>query len=432
MRLPFAFGRFFSYLLISLGLFTLAACDDPTSVGRGLIEQTGEQIAVVEIDPESTSRIDSLSLLTGSSNTGSNNRDRLRRVLTGRVVAPKFGEASATGYVDFAVAGASVPDTVEVLGISLQLPLAYRYGDTTRALPLQLRNMPDDWDAQDATADTTLEAGALVDEYEIDPAGSSISVPLPDDWVSDRIDALRDTTFGNAFNGFQIAPQLSSNTVIGFRSAVGPGVTSSRLRVATSTDTMTYPLAKTLTTLARSSDPASPANRLVIQNGVGPQVGLDFDFEEGRQTNAVVEDTSDVLQLTGHVPNRAELVLHADTSLAKPSPGFVRPELDALALYATLGDGSEAVLVSNAARDDDSGRYVLSTGSLRSSLKRVLQEEATITGFRVSPGFTGRFGGNPVKPVSVTPLALYGPAASCPDGSDACTPVMRLTLTLVK
>ncbi len=116
----------------ALLLLLATGCDDPSAVGIGLIDEEGLPVTV---------RLPADSVLTASQKDRTGNT---ARVLAGRVADPLVGTLSATGYVDFVMSGTALVDTT-IVGVRLELPRDYVYGDTLGSVTLALHDMTEDW-----------------------------------------------------------------------------------------------------------------------------------------------------------------------------------------------------------------------------------------------------------------------------------------------
>lgn len=291
-------------------LLTLTACEDPSNVGLGLIGEQGGNAEVEVVTPstfESTPAED----LTGNT----------VRVLAGTVNDPLLATISATGYLDIGSRSTTISDPITEA--SLRLVPDYLYGDTTAIFTLTLREMPEEWEATGRNADTTLVAGAELAQVTFAASDTLVVVDLPQAWVEANDAFLRDTTFFAEVHGFQLDVS-GGNAVVGFDSG------TSRFRTIAA-DTVDFRFGKTLTSLARTGTPAVPPNRVLLQDGVGPAVALNFDFDAALPDGAV---------------NRAILRAFADTlALGQDAPpNFVRPSIERLQLIGIDEDGEEFLL----------------------------------------------------------------------------------------
>lgn len=287
-----------SWLAFGACVLLLTACEDPSNVGLGLV---GEEVDAPDIIMVTPSRFDTVATSDVTGNVS--------RVLAGRVEDALAGTVEATGYVDF-LSTTSASDAFRegpVTAATLLLQPDYVYGDSLATLTLMLRNLVTEWDAQDATADTTLEAAGEVTTATFRPVDSLVTVPLPAAWVEARDTTLRGTTFGTSFPGFELTA-TGGNAVAGFAR------TGSGLQVVSGGDTLRFPIVETLTHLEQTSPPTfEQPERVVLKDGLGLDVQLDVALGD-------LLDTFDVI-------NRSRLQVTIDTVLLRSNAasGFVRP-----------------------------------------------------------------------------------------------------------
>ena len=384
--------RYLVPLIVLLTLTFAAGCDDPASAGHNLIEtdEAGPRLA--------TQRAETIETTPLPPPTTGNQE----RALAGHVTDPIFGEVNATGYLDYAVS--SRPDAfddAELQSATLLLRNEYAYGDTTAPVTLELRPITADWEASGAPADTSLDAGTPLTTFSFHPADTLVSVPLPEDWVTDNQDVLLSETFTDDFHGFKFTPTQDVQSVAGFAVLEDDALTS-RLRLETEDDTAFYPASKTLTELERLSEPSTTAAHLPIQAGVGPAVRLDVDLSE----------------LADNALNRGIFRLRADTTaLIQQQPeGFVRPLLRTLEVYGVQDDGEETRLALGSLNSE--GYYVFQSSRLRSALQAILLGELSYDHYRVNPYPEAN---------TINASLLYSLDAAVPDSSYYPSAVLTLT-----
>ena len=189
-------------LALLLASLSVAACEDPSNVGVGLVGEGGGEPVVERVELAEFEDVEGTDVTGGT-----------QLVLAGRVNDPLLGTLSATGHLDFdAVGGADVAgfrDTT-LASATLQLVPNYAYGDTTTEVTLQLSSVPDEFNAAGATADTTLPAGEPIATFRFAPTDTLVSVPLPEAWIAANDTTLRSTRATSIFHGFQIAPAPGS------------------------------------------------------------------------------------------------------------------------------------------------------------------------------------------------------------------------------
>ncbi len=248
--------RWSLYGLLFLAFGILSGCDDPSAVGIGLIDDQGLPKVV---------RLPADSLLEAPLADRTGNTTHL---LAGHVEDPLLGTHVAWGFVDFSMT--TRPDTT-IRSVILELPRAYRYGDTLATLTLALHDMPEEWPQFSVPADTTLPLGPQIRTLTLTATDTLVRVELPANWIAANDTTLRSPTFATSFHGFALTP-VEGNAVWGFRAA------GARLVVITATDTLQLSASKWLTTLRQETPPQLPADRLLLQDGSGTVVRLRFPF----------------------------------------------------------------------------------------------------------------------------------------------------------
>lgn len=387
-------------LTCSLLLLVIGGCDNLTGTGRDLVEEEGVGPRVVT---QHATGVDTTSFekITGNQ----------ERILAGRVDDPLFGRITALGYADFEEV--ERPDALDDGNIDeayLSLTNDYRYGDTVSTVTLRLHEMPSDWTFQGAPADTSLTAGEFVTEFSFSPTDSSVVVPLPEGWVDRNETTLTSANFNSDFHGFQFSGLEDTNTIIGF--ARDPEVLRSELHLVVDDDTARYPVSSTLTSLNRLTNPTPPADRLAFQDGVGPGMQFNIDFEDVKNlglNRAVLEVTADTVTMEEHRPD-----------------DFARPLLQQLTLYGVQENGDQVPLSIGVL--DDHGRYLFSGeiagAPLRPFLQSVLFSEIMFDHFRIGPFVNPQQPGNNPGENTINATLLY----STPDNA-AQAPLARLTVT---
>lgn len=368
----------------------LAACEDPSNVGIGLVGETGGEPTVVRFDAEAVSAT-SLTEVTGGAS----------RVLTAAVDDPAFGTIAARAYLDFSLVSGMDSDFRggQVTAAELRLIPNYVYGDTTASVTIRLHDLAAEFEDDGVRADTSIGAGAVVGEYTFAPTDSVVVLPLPASWVAANDTTLRSTTFSASFHGFAIEP-VSETAVVGFN------VTSSRLQITESDETLALPVGKNVTTLTRTGTVDLPADRLLVQDGVGPTLRFAFPFAD----SASVASTA---------VNRALVRLFADTTaLAAVTPvGFHRPSVQALTLFGVTPDSLYVPLLSTAVQRGTDGSFGFSSTELASVVQRMLLEDSPVDHFEL-----GIVNSQPTLNV----LVLHGAgSARGPEAELTVTPITR-------
>jgi len=362
-----------TFFLFGLGFFLLAlsACDSPSNVGINLVEQGGEP-SIVRLIP-GTFRNEPLQDVTG-------NGQVVQRPMTGRVDDPALGTITAMGDVDF-VTPIGVTDAFRsgtVTSVTLSLVPIYSYGDTLSTITVALNEFPEEWESVGARADTVIQTvPGSITEFTFTPQDTLVTVELPQSWIADNDSTLRSTLFNTSFHGFQFDPS-SGNAVVAF----SPSQTL--LNVVSSGDTTAYTLSKTLTGITRGALTQDFPDRIVLQDGAGPGIEVQFDFASVLKDQAV---------------NNIQFRFQADSlTLAEDTPpNFVRPQLREIALFGVTED-QQAVEIDSAVRTKD-GVYVFDTNNLIDVIQNMLLNNSVFTRFRL---------GVPPQRNSVNPVLLYG------------------------
>ena len=351
--------RPFVYPAVLLFLLALTtACEDPSNVGIDLVGNQGGDPVVINVPP-AVFEIEPISDITGTTT-------QILRTLSGRVEDPLLGTIVSTGNVDFRESP-GVSDNFrngQITEATLQLVVDYAYGDTSRALTLALRDIPDEWDAAGSTADTVIQAAPeIVTEFNVSPTDSLVGIALPNAWIEAHSAEIRSENFNDDFHGFQLEPQ-EGNAVVGF-SAVGV-----QLIVVSGGVTATFTIAKSLSTIARTDVPDLGPDLLALQDGVGTSIEVDFDFLADSLRNTAV--------------NRAIFLFPTDslTPAAQTPPGFVRPRLGELSLVGITDAGPALELIRSFPEDD--GTYRFEASGLRNIIQSMVLGKSTFERFRLT------------------------------------------------
>ena len=299
------------------------ACEDPSSVGLGLVGDESGQPVTAAIDMATFETSDDTGII-----------DNNGEVFVGTVNDPTFGATQATGYLDFQT-GASVPanyrnGTVEQ--VILRLEPSYMYGDTLEQMTIAVHESLREFTGSGSTQDSIPEVGPELFRFDMMPTDSLVDVTLPDSWVTSRDADLRSTSFATLFQGFQLVP-VSGNTVVSFLN--NSGGESSILGIA-GTDTVQYRAIKSISQFEKMTEGTVPANRLPFQSGVGPKITLNFDFSE----------------FQGVALNRISVRILRDSLAADTPANFFRPEPESIALFG-LAENAEPALLAVATVDNE-------------------------------------------------------------------------------
>lgn len=367
-------------------LLHVAGCGDPSTVGAELIGEEGGDPVVVSLPPGFEP--DTVRDVTGNAS----------RILAGAVDDPLLGRTEATGYVDFSLSNR--PDNFEdstITEAALRLQPNYVYGDTTATIRLALYEMTEEWDAGGLPADTSLQpivSSQRVAEYTVAVSDTLVDLPLPQQWLDRRRDVLRDTSFASEFHGFQLRP-VSDEAVLG----IG---TTTALRVETGEATVSYGLARTATTLRRTSPPQLPEGTVLVQDGVGPALEADIAVPDSLRETPL---------------NQFELQLSTNLeALREAPPHFVRPALGGLRLFWAGGDGEPQPVADITLDDLDEGAGQVTFGQpvLRSRVQDALLNDEPIRLLLAAPGPTP---GAQTLPNTLNAMLLH--TGTLPDGAAA-------------
>jgi hypothetical protein len=291
----------------------------------------------------------------------------------GTVSDPLLGDMQAVGYIDFD--DESIQDDA-VLVVELDLVFDYAYGDTTSQVLFSLSDMDEDWEAL-APSDTTLDAGKEREIFSAMGSSGRVAVRLPQDWVDEKQDILRDPDFGTLFHGFEIRA-LSGNAVLGLNAD------ASLMRMHTESDTLPFPISKNTTTLKRQATGTIPEGSLMVQDGFGDAVRLDVDFTDvplGAVNRAIFSVPLDSLGIQASAP-----------------PHFVRPLIDVVDLIAVLDDGTVVTTVrASATRNGD--ELLLESLLLVQDIQDMLLGDSPISHFLLA----ARKGGVQIDPPPFAP-----------------------------
>ncbi len=309
------------YLLPVLGgllMLGLAACDETTSnVGLGLVEEGAEPV-VRELTPTVFEQLP-FNDVTGAQ----------PRVLAGRVIDPLVGTITTAGYFDFTTSF-DTTKTEPFTSATLRLTLDYVYGDTTAPVTLNLHDIDEDWESLGRRADTTVTVGDMITSLTFEPTDTLVTVDLPEAWIAANNETLRSSLFSVDFHGLALEA-VSSEAVVGFN------FSGSALRLITEADTFDFDLTRTISNIRREGEPVVPEGRVLLQDGTGPNITLDFDL-----------DGFDDKPLHGAI-----LRVFADTASVKAaSPNFVRPLVETVQLVQVT-DAEDVFLIAETTLSDD-------------------------------------------------------------------------------
>lgn len=386
--MPFAGVRASSLLaLAALALF--AACQDPSGVGLGLIDEEGG-------DPNRAILLsDSLSITDGEDVTGGfaveGDPFEQERVLVGAATDPDFGDVRAEAYFDIRqpVTPSGFADQ-PLTSATLRLARDYVYGDSAAALALALYEVAASWNPVGAEADTAFAVGDRIAAYDVTGSDTLFALALPDDWVSANGALLQSDSVQTAFDGFQL--RLDDGALGG--AVVGFATEESVLRLTTAEDTVEYALREVFTHIERSLAPFAPTDALVLRDGTGE--GLSFTLPPDTLGDVAVA--------------RATFRLAADASLLDRG-GLTRALPPALALRGITASGGRTVLATTELNEADA-TYTFSSRTLADVIQDAVLGVATFVRYEIAPFTSPATVG--VLPVVTGPVPGQGEAERRP------------------
>ncbi|GAB5535713.1 MAG: hypothetical protein Rubg2KO_19620 [Rubricoccaceae bacterium] len=266
-------------------LLALSACQDPTGVGLGLIDDDTSQPNARSLAATSAALQSAETTTAGFASSGT---PLQTRVLLGSVIDPIYGDATALAYMDVNLPTAGRPENFQdstITAVALQLRLddytrvegdtaLYVYGDPTASLPIEIREITSGWAPTDLAVDATLPVGDIVATGTILPTDTTFTINLDPAWVTANADAIRADDFVTSFEGFEV--RIPDGTVAG--AVRGIDATLSAMLVATSLDTLRFPVNEVLTSLTQE-DAAPSTDVLALRAGRASTLAFDFDFE---------------------------------------------------------------------------------------------------------------------------------------------------------
>ncbi|PAP77286.1 hypothetical protein [Rubrivirga marina] len=383
----------------------LSACQDPAGVGLGLIDEEQLDPNVRTVPVTTYTEVPDTTVAIGIASTSTTTAIQTR-VLAGRVVDPVFGDARAVAYVDLLQPSTLDGDAEagDVTDAWLELDRAYAYGDTTTALPLELREIQGSWEVDTSyPADTLFATGDVLSTTTVVASDTLRRFDLPDAWVSANAALLLSDDFDDDFEGFALDVPASfvaaPGVVFGFNTFASEG---SGLRVVVGEDTVRFPLSEVFSSIATEAPTMVPSGTLGVRASPGAAVRFDADFSPIGSTPLA----------------RARIRLPLDASLARDG-AFVRPIASRSFLYGirTVDGEEELVRLSDSVVYDGSGELtVVATTGLTQQVQALLLDPAQAFERYELRSVTG------IPSLDIFPLLL---PESQPD------PGPRFTLTLV-
>ena len=334
----------------------LSACQSPSGVGLGLIDDAGDDPAAVAVPAASTDTLQTTFTTAGVAQSDAVGFQA--RVLAGSVVDALYGDARATATID-ALRPTSVPEDFAdstLVGLELQLVRDYVYGDTTATVPLEVRPVVGGWSPTGLPSDTTLGTGDVVATFAPLATDSLVVVPLSADYVASAQATFTSDDFSSAFEGFSILPSPDATPMPG--AVVGFDTERSRIVARTSGgDSLVYPLSEVYTEIIRETPTvAPPPGRLLLQ-ALAP-TGLALQFDLSSYLNLPLA--------------RARLKLPLDRTLSGDEGAFVRPLASFAEFFGRTEDGARVVLATLTVPDDGDAATLPQSSQLTATIQSVL------------------------------------------------------------
>jgi len=389
------------------GLLLLStSCSDPTGVGSELVGSEGQGTPdVYEIVPDSfgTSTAPALTGFVRSASSFGPQGGQPWRFLVGAVNDPLVGTIEAEGYVDFLGAasrgGSIATDPIDSLNAELRLQPSYFHGDTLSTYEVNLFEVRDEADMRRAPADTSFEVlrqlGSTVSISGRALTDSVVTLPLPQVWIEDHIEALRADSFQTAVNGFKIAAANNTPTLSDPQVVAGFDLNSATLRVSASSDTVNFQSLKAFTHIERRGNPAiSLEDRRLLLDGVGTGLLMSWDYTRPPFSDTLKNTPLNQADITAPIDDST---MEASLDLLGNPPAFTRPGPNGYRVLATRAEGAPSCgRIGLPQVTDDPDRCILPTntsaapGAARLTsqisftiLEQILFESALFSTFRV-------------------------------------------------
>lgn len=346
----------------------IAACQNPSEVGLGLIDDAGDDPQARVVGAATTDTL--LAEVPTAGYANPNLGPPQGRVLVGAVMDAVYGDASAVAYVDAARPSPVPEDFADstIVGIQLRLVRDYVYGETTTEQTLELRAVEGAWTPIGLSPDTTLGTGSVLATATVGALDDEVVFDLPESYVSANDTTFTSTAFGSSFEGFALSLPDGAAPVPG--AVLGFSTADSEIRAITSgRDTLSFPVSEVYTRLTRSEPASALPARQLLQGGAPVGLALTFGFEE----------------LASLPLARARFKLPLDPSLSGDEGSFRRPLATSAALFSREGD--TRTLLASLAPPDSANTTTLATlpnsATLTSTLQRLLLSTTTVDRFEV-------------------------------------------------
>lgn len=329
-------------------LCALSACQDPSGVGLGLIDEDGGSPNARIFEADSVRLTFSEASTSGFAVSGSPVQSR---ALLGAVQDSRFGNASATTYLD--ARRSTLPDDFdEVVGVELRLARSVIYGDTLASLPVDVREVTATWSPIELPIDTTFATGSPITTTSISAEDSLVTIPFPESWVTDNAERLLSEDFDETFEGFELRPSgdftPSPGAVLGFN------VAQSRLRLIGEEDTVDYRFNEVHSAVSRQEPSAPPANTLSLRDATTSALAFRLALDA----------------LENRAVANAALRLSVARDAVEPEGTFVRPLLPSVALVAIQENGEE-LFVGEISISGENETLSLTSGTLTALIQQI-------------------------------------------------------------
>ena len=355
--------------LAFLALVAFSACQDPSEVGLGLIDEDSPS-PNVRVLPATT--VDTVAYDLVTSGLADGNAPTQTRVLVGSVRDALYGDAAAVAYVD--ALRPTLPDGFDdrpITRITLELRRDYVYGDTTAAFPVELRQVTGAWSPTGLPPDTTLGTGNLLTTTTVRGSDSTVVFTLPAAWVAANDSLFSSATFSSSFEGFELRPTSAADAgaVFGFTATASNRIASRRsvIRVTTVRDTVSFPLSEVFTRIASGQPGLAPLGRRLVRAGSGTGVKLAFGFDP-------------VLRLP---LSQAVLRLPLDATLAGSTGTFKRPLARLATVFARPATGVPQYLTNLRPVASSSDLRTTTPAQLTQLVQGILLGQATFRQFEI-------------------------------------------------
>lgn len=313
-------------------LLLFFACEDPSSVGLGLVGDEDGGIPITQ----------NVELTDFTTNAPDDNLvDNTGQLLAGVVDDPTFGRIEAQGFIDFRSVSTqpqSFKDGTVERATLLLIP-TYVYGDTLEPITFALHEVTDEFTLAENDPNNPPGIGEELLQFNFTPTQDTVEVTLPLPWATQYDADLRADSFDVAFPGFRLS-SVTGNAIVGFRNLVVSTESStgiSALRAFTATDTVSYTANKSITLINQTPGAGPPPDRVVMQKVFTPGLTLNYNLDSLREASL----------------NRAVLRLNLDNTNLETPVNFVRPPVGTLLLNGVVKHDTVSVTLAEGELTDD-------------------------------------------------------------------------------